>query len=357
MSFQLESEIKSLMEQHQDLELVAESLIQNFQESFLSEHEAAHYADTVQEICRFFLITGQYQTLVRFSLRHLPNPRFPFPWKYFIEALSQGAGHFEKNILDLIKAGVAAENVESEVALANGAYHFIDDPSGLKKKQKRERAKKLADLRTRLHDEVLTLRTQQLFEKEKAQLLRLLKLFPEDPVFTAELKSHRERRALDVLSRYSPLGRGPRTEGSFENREAKAETVATLANVKESMQTNLASSPALAFDFAMAAYMMEDFESCAEILEKTELTVEQQWFQLEVKLKCRRFLEVLQEVNKLEIALASDPETFFATAYIRAQAYWGLDQKHIAIEILESILSVRPHYRAGATLLDLWRAP
>jgi hypothetical protein len=352
LSFLLEPEIKALLEEHRDTELVAESLIQNFQEQIQQDHDDDFYKENVTELCRFFLVSGQFQILVRFCLRHLVNPKFPFPWGYFIEAVSQGTKSLNASTLALIKAGIATEKAEAEVATTSEAHLFVEDANALRLKKKKQRLKKLLELRIRLLDEVITLRTQQLFDEEKAHLVRLLKLFPGDKEIENDLNSHRERRALDILARHSPMGRSARSIENLPDTESKL----AGAGVRESFQKNLASSPELAFDFAVAAYMMDDFEICAEILDQAELSLEQVWFRLEVKLKCRRFLEVLQEVNKLELALAADPETFFATAYIRAQAYWGLQQKHIAIEILESILSVRPQYRSGATLLDLWRA-
>ncbi|HRO68156.1 MAG TPA: hypothetical protein PL182_11375, partial [Pseudobdellovibrionaceae bacterium] len=68
-----------------------------------------------------------------------------------------------------------------------------------------------------------------------------------------------------------------------------------------------------------------------------------------------RLVELLHELARVELLQSEDSETFFATAYLRAQALWGLGQKHAAIEVMESLLASRPQYRSGLSLLSLWR--
>lgn len=351
MPYQLEPDIRNLMEKHKDLELVAESLIENFQEQLLQGHPIPSSKQAVIEICRFLLNCGLNQVLVRFCLRHLTNEAFPFPWAYFVEALEKGDVVLDTGTTELITNGVRSGHVEREIAFTAGAYHFIDDPTGLKAQLRKARIDEFAQLRSRLRDEVLTLRAQQMFDQEKALLIKMEKIFPGDREISNDLKNHRELRAMDVLSRHSPIGRSLRVPESSPGAESQQ----LSAQLRSSFQESLATEPTLAFDFAVASYMIDDFETCLELLSKLDLSLEQKWFQLEVKLKCRRFLDVLSDLTKIEVEQSADPETFFATAYLRAQAFWGLEQKHTAIEILENILAVRPHYRSGATLLDIWR--
>jgi thioredoxin-like negative regulator of GroEL len=199
--------------------------------------------------------------------------------------------------------------------------------------------------------QLVTLRTQQLFEQEKILLSRLQRMFPGDPDIADVLRDHKERNALEVLSRRSPLSRGT----TLRDPAPSQETQLQINSMKTSLLEAARQNPELVFDFAMAADMLEAPELALTILQQVPLTHDQQWFLLEVKLKCRRFLEVLSDLNQLELALAHEPETFFATAYLRAQAYWGMQQKHMAIEILENILEARPNYRSSSALLDLWR--
>jgi hypothetical protein len=110
----------------------------------------------------------------------------------------------------------------------------------------------------------------------------------------------------------------------------------------------------MAFEFAIAAIMLESYEAALQILEFCEPTESLLWLRLEVLLQCRRFVEVLNEIAQVEVMLAHQPETFFATAYLRAQALWGLGQKHTAIEVIEGVLAARPHYRAASALLNIW---
>ena len=109
-----------------------------------------------------------------------------------------------------------------------------------------------------------------------------------------------------------------------------------------------------AFDFAIAAFTLESFDDALEILSYAEETTPLLLFRMEVLVRCRRFVELLNEISKMELAFSHEPETFFATAYLRAQALWGLGQKHSAIEVLESLMASRPHYRAASALISMW---
>ncbi len=67
----------------------------------------------------------------------------------------------------------------------------------------------------------------------------------------------------------------------------------------------------MAFDFAMAAFMLESFDDALEILSYAEETTSLLWFRMEILVRCRRFVELLNEISKMELAFAHEPETFF----------------------------------------------
>jgi hypothetical protein len=56
----------------------------------------------------------------------------------------------------------------------------------------------------------------------------------------------------------------------------------------------------------------------------------------------------------MEIKYISDPETTFAVSYLRAQALQGLGQHGSALEIMQSIVRVRPNYRSAHSLILEW---
>lgn len=347
LTLSLELEIKTLLEEFGDPEVVAEKLIKLFE-----DHPEDWSAESLKQLARFLLSCGLYQTLIGFCIKHLTAKKFVMPWAYFIEALSYGIPDLEEDIVKFIVMGIEEENAAEQVCLAYGAERFLKKSQQWKNELSRKRRKSSSQLKQRMMEELLTLRTQQLYDREKTMLSKMQRMFPGDQDIIEEVRQHKERYALDILSRRAPLAR----VHSFQEAQPSEETRVMSDSLKHTFVKAGEMYPEMAFDFAIAAYMMDEPQASLAILEKLNLTVPETWFYLEVKLRCRHFLEVLNELNHLELKLSHEPETFFATAYLRAQAYWGLAQKHVAIEILESLLIARPNYRAGSALLDLWRA-
>ncbi|MNL11546.1 hypothetical protein D3C87_1323860 [compost metagenome] len=127
-----------------------------------------------------------------------------------------------------------------------------------------------------------------------------------------------------------------------------------LSALHDSLIEAAAENPELAADLAIAAVMFEMPETALKVLEFAEADASMIWLRMEVLLMARHFIELLNEISKTEVMFAHEPETFFATAYLRAQAFWGLGQKHTAIEVMEGLLISRPHYRAASALLSVW---
>ncbi|HEY8270094.1 MAG TPA: hypothetical protein VIG33_04350 [Pseudobdellovibrionaceae bacterium] len=348
MTLSLELEIKALLEEFRDPEIVAEKLIRLFE-----EHSDEWSEKSVKELSSFLLSCNLYQQLIAFCLKHLRSKKFVMPWPYFIQAVALGIPDLDEDVVKLIILGIEEEKAMEQASLGQGAERFIKKALQWKNEFKRKRRKYASEIKQKMLDELLTLRTQQLYEQEKIMLGKMQRMFPGDQDVIEELSLHKERYALDILSRRSSLGRRIH---QVQDASSSPEVQAATDALKESLLEAVKIYPEMAFDFAIAAFMLDEPQISLALLETAELTLDQHWFYLEVKLKCRHFLEVLTALSALELQLAHEPETFFATAYLRAQAYWGLEQKYVAIEILETILEARPNYRASSTLLDLWRS-
>jgi len=347
LTLSLELEIKTLLEEFKDPEVVAAKLLQLFE-----DHPQDWSAESLQELARFLWSCGLYQQLVGFCLNNFTKKNFVIPWAYFIESITRGIPDLEEDVVKFIVMGIEEEHAADQVCLAKGADQFLQKSLQWKNELKRKRRKFTTELKQQLLDQLLTLRTQQLYEQEKIELGKMQRIFPGDSDILEEVRQHKERYALDILSRRSPQGRMQIPQ----EPPPSPELLVAIEGFKDSLISAAGTYPDMAFDFAVAAYMIDEYQISLAILETLELTLQQQWFNLEVKIKCRHFLEVLNELNQIELRLAHEPETFFASAYLRAQAYWGLAQKHVAIEILETILAARPNYRSGSALLDLWRS-
>ncbi|WII73735.1 hypothetical protein QJS83_07580 [Bdellovibrio sp. 22V] len=346
MSTYIELEIQNLLNEVEELDQVADRLIQS-----LESNPDRFTLDNINSLARFLIQSRQSLKLVEFVLRHIDNESFPIPWPYFIEALGPLSEDLEEKTLRALIEGIVEDHAESEAARSQALNKQLSEFGEWRSNRKYKIHKDYLNNKRQLLDQLITLRTQQLYEQEKNLLQRLQKLYPGDKEIRAEVNEHKQRYALEVLQRRSPKARTVKTDFIPKDPEVEAALEALMTSFHEHAEQ----LPEMAFDFSIAAFMLEAYEASLSLLnysnEETETLL---WFRLEVLLKCRRFVELLNEISRVELTLAHEPETFFATAYLRAQALWGLGQKHTAIEVMEGLLASRPHYRAASALLSIW---
>jgi tetratricopeptide (TPR) repeat protein len=99
----------------------------------------------------------------------------------------------------------------------------------------------------------------------------------------------------------------------------------------------------------MAEYLMG-----LEILAWAPAVPPNDWLRAELLVHARRFVEGLEHLKHLEVRYVDDPETSFAVSYLKAQCLQELGQKDAALEILKSIVRVRPNYRSAHALIQEW---
>lgn len=346
LSTYVELEIQSLLNHTESLDQVAEQLISNLESSsdnFNSEN--------IQALARFLLQSGLYLQLTDFVLRHLDDESFAIPWPYFLEALALASPEIDSRAAKSLLEGIEDTGAQEEASRTQA----LDSQEPLMGERRRDRIYKIHKTyranKKNLLDQLVTLRTQQLYEQEKALLARLQKLYPGDKDIRKEVADHKQRYALEILSRRSPSAHSiPVQDLIVKDTEVEK----ALEILQESMYETAMNEPELIKDLAIAAFMLESYETALAIVDLDMEDESLVWLRLEILLHSRRFLELLNDLSQVEVALAHEPETFFATAYLRAQAYWGLGQKHTAVEVMEGLVASRPHYRAAASLLSIW---
>ncbi|MBO9667778.1 MAG: hypothetical protein J7501_13320 [Bdellovibrio sp.] len=346
MSTYVELEIQNLLNETSDLDDVATRLI-----SSLESSPDQFTLDNLNSLARFLNQTGRHLQLVEFILKHIENESFHVPWPYFLEALGHASLDLDEKTVRALIEGIEESNDESEAARSAGLDLYIPQLKEWRSNRKYRIHKDFLSNKKNLLDQLITLRTQQLYEKEKALLKRLQKLYPGDSDVAKEVSDHRQRYALDILAKRSPKARKIQTD-DLNAKDPEVEKA--LEALLKSLLEHASEDSEMAFEFAIVAIMLDGYETALEILQFCEPSESLLWLRLEVLLQCRRFIEVLNELAQVEVLLAHQPETFFATAYLRAQALWGLGQKHTAIEVIEGLLAARPHYRAASALLNIW---
>jgi hypothetical protein len=350
LSQYVELEIQTLLNSMSDpaeLPLVGQKLIEGL------ERSPSHFtAENIQAATLFLLNAGLHHTLMGFYSRHISNPEFPLVWSHFLQSLSIHKELLTEKLLAAIQQGLdESEAWSEEASRSDGAVDLFPNLKSARMKRRAGIADTHQKGKRQLLDQIVTLRTQQLHQQEKAVLTRLQKLYPGDPDVAKEVQEYKQRHALEILQKHAPQNRELRME---EMPTSDPEIEKSMQILNQDLLDKADQDPSLALDFCIMALMLESYETALTLLSYCEETPSTWWLRMEILLRCRRYLELLTDLSRLELLLANDPETFFASAYLRAQALWGLGQKHNAIEILEGLMTARPYYRATSALLGTW---
>lgn len=110
-----------------------------------------------------------------------------------------------------------------------------------------------------------------------------------------------------------------------------------------------------AYDLAIGLHFVGDFATAEIILSYAPSGLAADWFKAELLVNCRRYVDALEWIQNLELRYQNDPETTFASVYLRAQCLRGLGKTAEAIELLGSVVNMRPHYRSSHSLLLAWQ--
>jgi hypothetical protein len=342
----IEKHLQHLLLSEPHLEIAADQLIRKFALEKTTESE-------LQIISQFLIQCGFYSTLAEF-LSKLLEQRAILPWGHFAEGLFQaGADVPEKLKIAMIQGAEAQGRISElsrchqldafEVELAQQRKSLLENAQASYQRRKQESIQ-----------EIETLKSQGLIDQETELLEKLQRYYPNDVDVGRLIHDFRERKALGILqqnqnrkSTWVPLE-------IYEPADPKDQQA--LSVVTASMNRWLKKYPELVEDFVVAQMTWENFEAALSMIESAQkISIQLLWLKIEAQLKSRKYLELLSSLAQIEINLVSDPEATFAILYYRAQAYWGLGNKYQAIEILESIATSRPSYRATAVLLNEWR--
>ena len=343
MSINLELEIKSFLLKEDSLDQVIENIINT-----VENNTEGISADDVVTLCRFLIQARAYPAVIQFVFKHWSEKDFIIPWPYFLKALEP---RMNQELADFLWEAITITKGFTQACRSPVLDNLYPAMAEKRAKRRQNLIQKLENRREEIQSELSTLHDRQLFEREKAILRKLLRMYPGDPELLKRTSDLRERSALEIIAKHAPLRRSIIWDDEKNNPETEiAERSWSQCLLEAAIRT-----PEVVYELAIAAFMMGLFETSLKILNLEPDQKNHLWFRLEVLLQARHYLELLNLLAQVELHFAYDSETFFATAYLRAQAMWGMGQKHTAVEVLESLMAARPGYRLGLTLLSQWR--
>jgi hypothetical protein len=342
----IEIEIQTLLTHHETSDLVADYIIKKYEPRKLSHSE-------FEAIATFLMHGGFHASLADMITRKL-NDGSEIPWGHYAEAVFLAA---KKEVGLNVKSSLF-QGAEETFALKSLARSYVLDEFRpeleiQRNMRRRELAEKAVKRKKEMLDQLAVLRSQSLFQEEDKMIETLMRINPGDMEIYQLRVELRDRMAQDYINKRIDR---PRREIFFPVFEPiDADTQKILDAIEASMHEALTYAQFMASDFAIAQMLWDNHEAALRLIEKAPESTVKDWTRVEILLRSRRFLELLDDLLVLEKKYEADPETVFAAHYLRAQALWGLEQKKLAIEILEGMVVARPHYRAAHSLLTEWK--
>lgn len=300
-------------------------------------------------IANFLLQSGRYLSLLELIKSSLQNSK-KIPWAQLLEAAKQAGLKMNESVLAAALDGARFQEMEDQLVLSSAFDVEFPEIPELRRRSHEAARKATEQKRQSLLDKLEYLKTQRMFEEEGKVLNELLQLFP-GADFSALKKNYDERWAREVVSQRSS---SPSASHHHELKEKSPEDLKMEQLISSEVQSAAGKNPHLRYDYTIMLYFMELFRPAIAVLKTEKASKAVDWLHLELLIRARQFVEALELASALETKYANDPSAAFAVIYARAQALFGLGQKQDAIELLNSIIKIRPNYRSAQVLVRDW---
>lgn len=348
----LELEIHSLFQEGMPIETICTEILSKYEKSdVVSPLE-------IQSLSHFFLSAGKIDLLFKFYLKCLrKNSISLFPWGYLAEAAMQIEGELSDDLLDIIEMGLKADPQEDSCYKSYNLVQSIPHLSLTLQSSKKKFDEARLQTKTKLIAQLNHNRLYQLKEQEEQTLQQLIKLFPQDIEIKLLHQAHLEKKADEILSRV----RAPRTESHskrfIELHTPEAEEFIGNLKIKlhELADKLVTESPEQIYNLTLLAMQFDLYELALELIQKAPSSFAGEWLRAELLFECGRYVDLLKHIESIENTMTSTPESTYGAIYLKAQAYFGLSQKDIAIQLLESLSNKAPSYRSTEALLHEWK--
>lgn len=342
----LEREIHHLLSNGATPQVVADELVQRWRMNLFSEEEQ-------DALASFLLHAGCERQLLK-EIENFLNEKRRIPWPHFISALQQTGIKFSETQIQFLALALREQNALYDFASWPPAAEIDEEFAIARQAWLDKNEAELLNERSSLLDQVQFFRSQRMHEEEAQAIKKLQSLFPDDSEFRVSEADLAERWARDVLANYSS-----RRDEFDESALARTENAQPEFKVPRQVLSDAAieaakAKPEYAYDLAVMFLFMDSYAQALKVLEYAPENSKKDWLRVELLLKAREYALALEETTRLESTYANDPESTFAAIYGRARALWGLGQAAMAVELIRSIVNVRPNYKSARSLLADW---
>ncbi len=300
----------------------------------------------------FFLFLTHRRATIAEAMKQALKEKMQVPFDLFIELADQVGAPPKPIVIEALLKGMKKQGSMESVFAAKGLDKWDKRLSQLRNELVEQKVLEQRKFKDNLLEKFWFLRNQRMSEQAGRVLRRLLDLYPEDAELVKLKGEFDEQWARDVLASHAAdlhVARMDRT--STAPSSADDEMLRTFLSEGEKL---FLSRREAAPDLAIAFLFMGDYGRALEVLAWAPTSTSSDWLRCELLVESGRHIEALEALNQMEVKYISDPESTFAVSYLRAQSLHHLGQHASALEILQSIVRVRPNYRSAHALILEW---
>ena len=344
MRFELESAIRDLLFVATSTEQIVERVSARLKENGGTRPERRAFLN--------LLIQSGHHKKAYELIGHWMPDRERIPWKELLFLLKNAGYKPKKEFLDYFFLAMDQVDPKDNVQIFEAWTHVDERFKNLNERFLNELKTSSETREQRLFEKLEYFRAHRMINEEEKLLNDLAMRFPEKPEIEREKEKFRSRWAHHLIAEKA-------RERSHQERMEKVDVLTQdewefgdhMLNV---MEDHIKREPQMAYDFSVGLFMMEFYHQAMQMIRVAQPNLATDWFRLEILIKARRYLECLEDLTEVEMKYADDPESAFASTYLRARVLKGLGQVGPAMELLKSIVSIRPHYRSAHALILQW---
>jgi hypothetical protein len=348
----LELEISTLFQEGNTLDIICAEIVSKYEKTdVISPSE-------IESVSHFLTLAGRIDLLFNLYLKCLRRDTISsFPWGSFAYA----ARHYSRDVVDELADVIEAalndkrnyDNAVKYPPLTNAVPSLNYQLMGLKDAYNQERLQ----IKTKLIAQLNHNRTYQLTEQEEQTLQQLVKLFPQDTEVKLLHQAHLEKKADEILVRARAPVSKRYTKKVIES--VNKETADFIEKIEDNLM-NLAArleteAPDQIYNLTLLALQFNLYDLSLNLINRAPKTFASEWLKAEILFESSRFLDLLKHIEMIERTMTTTPEATYGALYLKAQAYYGLGQKEMAIQLLETLSSKVNSYRSTEALIHEWK--
>ncbi len=319
---------------------------------FADFHNKKNKINEKTAILNFLIQSGHGQEAFNL-LREWPNKEKYFPWSVFFELLLRKdiviSDEEYTTLTDFIKIQGFDLQVSKNFTSLNSKFKsMIQDTTQQLQYTSQQQLKLLWDKLEFIKDRDLTEQQDNIFKQ-------LMLYDSSNPQLNQLLEDFNKKKAMNMLNRQSKdtyqIDYANYADNSLNEEENKF-----CQNLYQHITETTYDNDKKYYLYTILFYQMEAYEFALNCIKKATQSLQTQWLEIELLHLNKRYFECIDACNKIFMENLDNADIQMACLYQKSQSMWEVGSQQEAIEVMSSLLKIRPYFRSAYEILQSWMA-